>query len=70
MKVTKKQLNLIVNQYVDRFIDFEKQKEMAPTHVISDYIMWLYQQWESGLINIHEYRKLICIDILTFTRTI
>lgn len=65
MKITKKQLNHIVNQYKDRYINFEKQKDSAPNHVFNDYIMWLYQQWESGLINIHEYRKLINIDILT-----
>ena len=65
MKITKKQIKHIINQYKDRYIDFQYQKDWTPDHIVYDYIHWIHNQWHSGLINIHEYRKLINVDILT-----
>jgi hypothetical protein len=55
---------IIVNQYKNRFIDFKEQKESTPSYVYNDYIRWLYQSWEDGLITISQYRKAITINIL------
>ena len=63
-KVSKKEVTIIVNQYKNRFIDFKEQKESTPNYVYNDYIRWLYQSWEDGLINISQYRKAITINIL------
>jgi|GEM_PF-6749821 len=63
-KVSKKEVMIIVNQYKNRFIDFKEQKESTPNYVYNDYIRWLYQSWEDGLINISQYRKAITINIL------
>ena len=63
-KVSKKEVMVIVNQYKNRFIDFKEQKESTPNYVYNDYIRWLYQSWEDGLINISQYRKAITINIL------
>jgi hypothetical protein len=63
-KVSKKEVMVIINQYKNRFIDFKEQKESTPNYVYNDYIRWLYQSWEDGLINISQYRKAITINIL------
>ena len=63
-KVSKKEVTIIVNQYKNRFIDFKEQKESTPNYVYNDYIRWLFQSWEDGLINISQYRKAITINIL------
>jgi len=63
-KVSKKEVMVIVNQYMNRFIDFKEQKESTPNYVYNDYIRWLFRCWEDGLINISQYRKAITINIL------
>lgn len=63
-KVSKQDVLNIVANYKNRFIDFKEQKETTPNYVYNDYIRWLYQSWEDGMINIHEYRKAININIL------
>ena len=63
-KVSKKEIMVIVNQYKNRFIDFKEQKESTPNYVYNDYIRWLYQSWEDGLINISQYRSAITVNIL------
>lgn len=63
-KVSKQDVLSIVENYKNRFIDFKEQKETTPSYVYNDYIRWLYQSWEDGMINIHEYRKAININIL------
>lgn len=65
VRVTKTQVNHIVNQFKNRYIDFTEQKEFLPNHVVNAYLSWLYEQWNQGLIHIHEYRKLIQVDILS-----
>lgn len=54
----------IIWAFKTQFIDFDKQKEDIPDHVINDYINWLYYQWNMGLINLNEYRSLIKVNIL------
>lgn len=63
-RVSKKSTDAIVTRFKHTFIDFNKQVDDAPSHVFSQYIAWLYRQWDSGLISISEYRKLIAINIL------
>jgi len=63
-KSVAKEVMIIVNQYKNRFIDFKEQKESTPDYVYNDYIRWLFQCWEDGLINISQYRKAITINIL------
>lgn len=65
VRVTKTQVNHIVNQFKNRYIDFTEQKESLPNYVVNAYLSWLYEQWNQGLIHIHEYRKLIQVDILS-----
>jgi len=63
-KSVAKEVMIIVSQYKNRFIDFKEQKESTPNYVYNDYIRWLYQSWEDGLINISQYRKAITVNIL------
>jgi len=63
-KSVAKEVMIIVNQYKNRFIDFKEQKESTPDYVYNDYIRWLYQSWEDGLINITQYRSAITVNIL------
>lgn len=65
MRIKKADLEFIIRFFKDRFIDFEQQRLTAPNHVVNDYISWLHSQWDSGIISLPEYRKLIQIDILT-----
>jgi hypothetical protein len=64
-KVTKKQIDNIIHQYKDRYIDFNAQKESSPDYVVFQYVYWLFDEWNRGMINLSEYRKLIAIDILS-----
>ena len=57
-------IRMKVDQYKDRFIDFERQKETLPDHVVYGYVYWIHQEWDIGQINLSDYRKLIKLDIL------
>jgi hypothetical protein len=63
-RVKKADMESIVSFFKLRFINFEQQKIDSPTHVVNDYISWLYTEWDRGLISLQEYRKLLSIDIL------
>ena len=55
------------NMYLDQYIDPAKQYEDIPSLVINGWIRWLYGKWDSGQINLSEYRKLLNVDIGKYT---
>lgn len=55
-----------VNQFLNQYINPIKQYEDMPNMVFSNWITWLYDQWNCGMISIREYRVLIRIDLDEF----
>jgi hypothetical protein len=55
-----------VNQFLNQYINPIKQYEDMPNMVFNNWITWLYDQWNCGMISIREYRVLIRIDLDEF----
>ena len=64
MKKSEKQF--FVNMYAAKFIDPDKQYRDTPNMVFNEWIRWLYEMWEKGMIDIKEYRALIKIELNEF----
>ena len=61
--MTKNEKQHIVNQYLDQYINPIEQYRSTPITVFNNWICWLYEQWNCGMLNIKEYRGLIKIDL-------
>ena len=61
--MTKKEKQIILNQYLNRYIDPVKQYQDLPITVFNGWIRWLFEMWDNGLISIKEYRTLIKIEL-------
>ena len=55
--------DIIINGFKITFIDFKKQYEEMPYFVINQYVRWLFDRWNLGLINLTEYRELLNTDL-------
>ena len=64
--MTKLEKKIFVNQYMDRFIDPDKQYRDTPNMVFNGWIRWLFEMWDKGFISIKEYRALIKIELNEF----
>lgn len=63
MKVSK-QNEIVIKRYMSTYVDYKKMKDTYPSEITTGYIEWLFKQWNSGLISLPEYRKLISINVL------
>lgn len=52
-----------INQFLNQYINPIKQYNDTPVMVFNNWIAWLYDQWNCGMISIREYRELIKIDL-------
>lgn len=59
----KSQKQHYVNQFLFQYIDPIKQYRDMPNMVFNNWIYWLYDSWNTGLISITDYRDLIKIDL-------
>jgi hypothetical protein len=55
------------DMYLGQYIDPVKQYEDIPNLVINGWVIWLYDKWNTGQINLSEYRKLLNVDIGKYT---
>ena len=63
MKMSKHN-EVIIARYKSTYADYSSMEDNYPSDIKTGYIEWLFKQWNSGLISLPEYRKLITIEIL------
>lgn len=53
-----------VERFTDQFIDWPKQKEDTPVHVINCWVSNIHEWWLHGSISLKDYSALLRVDIL------
>ena len=53
-----------VTKFTNQFIDWPKQKEDMPAHVVNTWVSNIHEWWLHGSINLKDYSALLRVDIL------